>query len=434
MKLNLEEFIHNKNYIDENEPVVVAVSGGVDSMVLFNILYSKNTNIVIAHVNHNKRDASFDEYKELQEIAIHKNVKFEGLSLEETNGNFQEESRKKRFEFFVNIAKKHNAKKVFLAHHADDQLETILMRIIRGSSFSGYSGIKETRDFDQITFVRPLLEINKSQIIDYAIENNITYFEDSSNKEDDYTRNRIRHHVVPSLRKENQGLTQKVVQYSDYLESADDFIISKRDEFLEVHFDQKNVHLDAFNRQYKILKFKILKFIINQESNNTIEVSYQQYLDMIELLMSETPNISYDLKSGFSLIKVYNQFYIGKDIENTHVNLEIISFGEYIITHKVKYIFSEKKLDINYTDYFELCYNDTVFPLYLRNREDGDKMSLKVGTKKVKDILIDQKVPRFDRDNLILLADREKVLWIPTIKKNHQDKTKSKKLFIYEVR
>lgn len=434
MKEDLKEFIHNKNYIDKNEPVVVAVSGGVDSMVLFNILYSQDCNIIMAHVNHNKRGASFNEYEELKEIALHKNVIFEGITLEDLDGNFQDEARKKRFDFLVKVAKKHKAKKVFLAHHADDQLETILMRITRGSSFTGYAGIKESRDFDQVSFVRPLLDVDKSQIINYAKENNISYFEDSSNQEDGYTRNRIRHHVVPFLRKENQNLTQKVLQYSDYLSNADDFIISKRDEFLENHFDQKNIDLDAFNRQHKILKIKILKFLINQKSKNKVEVSYQQYLDLIELLMSATPNVSYDLKSGFSLIKVYNQIYIGKDIENTHVNLEISAFGEYIISHKVKYIFSEKKLDIKYTDYFELCYNDTVFPLYLRNREDGDKMSLKVGTKKVKDILIDQKIPKFDRDNLILLKDKETTLWIPTIKKSHQEKTKSKKIFIYEVR
>jgi len=433
MKFDLKAFIQKKEYIDKNEPVVIALSGGVDSMVLFNILYSLNCNIVIAHVNHNKREASFNEYEELKEMAIQKNIVFEGITFDELEGNFQEVSRNERYKFFASVAKKHKARKVFLAHHADDQLETILMRLTRGSSFTGYAGIKEIREFEGIFFVRPLIEIDKNQIIEYARQENITYFEDASNAKDEYTRNRFRHNIVPLLREETESLTQKTLQYSDYLSLADEFIIIHRDQFIEVHFDGKFVNLEAFNQQHKILKIKILKFIINAKSGNTVEVSYQQYQDMIELLLSETPNVSYDLKSGFSLIKVYNQFYIGKDIEISHVNLEIQAFGEYIVLHKGKYIFSDKKMDIKHTNYFELCYNDTVFPLYLRNRKDGDRMSLAVGTKKVKDIFIDQKIPKFDRDNLILLADKEKVLWIPKIKKSHQDKTTSKKLFIYEV-
>jgi len=420
MYVDLMSHFESKNLIQYNEPIVIALSGGVDSMVLFSILNSQHENIIIAHVNHNKREASFVEYEELKEIALHKHVHFEGITLDELDGNFQKESRNKRYKFFVEVAKKYNAKKVFLAHHADDQLETILMRITRGSSFTGYAGIKETREFEGILFIRPLMDIDKSQIIEYAKHENISYFEDVSNAKDDYTRNRFRHNVVPVLRAENESLTQKTLQYSDYLSLADEFIIQQRDKFLEVHYENKFVGLDAFNHKHKILKIKVLKFLINVESNNTVEVSYQQYQDMIELLINESPNVSYDLKSGFSLIKVYNQFYIGKDIEISHVNLEINALGEYIIPHKGKYIFSDKKMDIKHTNYFELCYNDTVFPLYLRNRKDGDRMSLAVGTKKVKDILIDQKIPKFDRDNLILLTDKDKVLWIPIIKKSHQ--------------
>ncbi len=434
MKVDLREFVNAKNYIDDNEPVVIALSGGVDSMVLFDILYSLDANIIIAHVNHNRREASFNEYEELKTIATHKNVPFEGITLHELDGNFQESSRKKRFEFFVSVAKKHNAKKVFLAHHADDQLETILMRIARGSSFSGYAGIKELRTVDDVLFIRPLLEIDKSQIISYAKDNNVSYFEDSSNLEDDYTRNRFRHHVVPALRLENGSLTQKVLQYSDYLAMADEFIIQERDAFLEIFYNDGSIELEEFNTLHKILKIKILKYLINKESRDSVEVSYQQYNDMIDLLLSDTPNVSYDLKSGFTLIKVYKQFYIGKDIVNKRVSLEINDFGLYSIPNKGNYIFTDKKSNIEHSDYFELCYNDSVFPLYLRTRQDGDKMSLSVGTKKVKDILIDQKVPKFDRDNLILVSDTEKVLWIPSIKKSHQDRNTNKKLYIYEVK
>jgi len=433
MKVDLTKFIEEKNYTNKNEPIVVALSGGVDSMVLFNILYSINKNIIIAHVNHNKREASILEYEELEQMAIHKNVTFEGIKLDDLDGNFQKESRTKRYEFFISIAQKHKSKKVFLAHHADDQIETVLMRIARGSSFTGYAGIKEVRSIEDVTFYRPFLDIDKDQIVEFAKENNISYFEDSSNQQDDYTRNRFRHHIVPWLRNENQNLTQKILQYSSYLSMADEFIIQERDNFILNHVTEGMVDLETFNSTHNILKIKILKYLINQKSTDSIEVTYQQYKDMIELLLNDTPNVSYALKANFALFKVYNQFYIGKDIDNKFINLEIKRLGEYSIPNNKKFIFSDKKVDIKHTDYFELCYNDTVFPLFLRNRLDGDKMKLAVGTKKVKDIFIDQKVPKYDRDSLILLANQENVLWIPTLKKSHQEQNKSKKLYIYEV-
>jgi tRNA(Ile)-lysidine synthetase-like protein len=154
---------------------------------------------------------------------------------------------------------------------------------------------------------------------------------------------------------------------------------------------------------------------------------------MIDLLMNDTPNVNYYLKDNYMMVKVYNQFYIGENIQNDRVTLVINDFGEYIISDSKKYIFSKIKLNITCTDYFELCYNKTVFPLYLRSRQDGDKMSLKVGTKKVKDILIDQKVEKLIRDDLILLADNDKVLWIPNIKKSIQNCLCNEKIYIYEV-
>ena len=115
-------------------------------------------------------------------------------------------------------------------------------------------------------------------------------------------------------------------------------------------------------------------------------------------------------------------------------NIEINDFGEYFVSDNDSYIFSEKKLKQYNTNYFELCYNGMVFPLYLRNRSNGDKMILKVGTKKVKDILIDKKIPLSKRDKLFMIADENSVFWIPGIKKSHQDRTCTKKIYIYEVK
>jgi tRNA(Ile)-lysidine synthase/bifunctional protein TilS/HprT len=431
---NLVDLVQEQNYISENEAVVLALSGGVDSMVLLHVLYQITPNIIVCHVNHNKRQASFDEFEEIKRICQHKNIVFKGIVLDDQKGNFHEESRNKRFSFFTKIAKEYGAKKVFLAHHADDQLETILMRLVRGSSFTGYSGMKDVREFNSIQFVRPFLSVSKQDILDYSNNNNVTYFEDESNQKDDYTRNRFRHHIVPLLQEEQPQLIQKVEQFTQYLSSADAYINKESDAIIKEHFSDGTFPIDVFNSLDYILQIKILKKLINSVSFNTVEVSYQQYSDMIKILNNSVPNASYSLNTQFSLIKVYNHFYIGEDITKKSVFLEIKNIGEYIISRGHRFIISNNKMDISHTDSYELWYNKSVFPLYLRTRQNGDKMDLKIGTKKVKDILIDQKVPKQERDNLILVANNDIVLWIPTIKKGKQDSSLKNTLYLYEVK
>ena len=437
MKKDLLELINTKNIFSKNETVVLALSGGVDSMVLFHILNtsSLDLNVVVAHVNHNKRIESHNEYKQIKLISEQNGIPFEGLLLDkDIKGNFHEESRKQRYEFFYSIAKKHNSTKIVLAHHSDDQLETVLMRLVRGSSFKGYSGIKAVRAYKDITLVRPLLDVSKSEIMEYALDNSITFFTDESNKDSVYTRNRFRNEIIPLIKEENPNVRKQIKQFSAYIDMANEFIDKQRDLFIENHIVENSVDLAAFNQLDTILKIKVLKFTINSKSCDTVEVSYQQYEDMIELLSNDHPNVTYNLSKSFILVKVYNRFYIEKDTENKIVFIEITDVGEYIINKDIRYIFSYEKLGIKGAEYFELCYNDKDFPLFLRNRENGDKMSLPIGTKKVKDILIDQKVPTLERDSLILLASRDKVLWIPRIKKSLQDESCSNKIYIYEVR
>lgn len=437
MKNDLLEYIEHKKIFSTNETIVLALSGGVDSMVLFHILnnVNLNLNIVVAHVNHNKRSESINEYDEIKLMANNKRIPFEGLVLNKTlNGNFHDESRKKRFEFFYQIAKKHGASKIVLAHHNDDQLETVLMRIVRGSSFGGYAGIKEITDYKDLQVVRPLLEITKSEILVYASKNSISYFEDKSNNDPIYTRNRFRNEIIPLIKAENKNIRKQTSQFTSYIDMADTFINKQSDKFVKEYFVKGEVDLTAFNKLDDILKIKVLKFTINSKSFDTVEVSFAQYSDMIALLLNDNPNVTYNLSQGFVLVKVYQRFFIEKDTKKQSTSLEINEVGEYIISKDLKYIFSEEELGIIHTGRFELCYNSIVFPLYLRNRKNGDKMSLQVGTKKVKDILIDKKIPSIERENLILVASRDKVLWIPNIKKSLQDNSCMKKIYIYEVR
>ncbi|MCK5762165.1 MAG: tRNA lysidine(34) synthetase TilS, partial [Candidatus Izimaplasma sp.] len=324
--------------------------------------------------------------------------------------------------------------KIIVAHHLDDQVETTLMRITRGTSFSGYAGIPEVRKDRNISIIRPLMQITKNEILSYASKYKIKYYEDSSNKENVYTRNRYRHNIIPLLKQENPNLNEKIIQFKDYIESADIVLNRLKNEYIKSNCFYNNVNLRTFNDLEKIIKIKVLKHLVNVTTNNLVEVSYEQYTSMIILCLSDSPNQTISLGKNYQFVKEYDYIYIDKKKPITKQNIKINDFGEYFVSDNDSFIFSKNKIAQYTSNYFELCYNDKVFPLYLRNRINGDKMVLKIGTKKIKDILIDQKIPLSKRDKLFIVADASNVLWIPGIKKSHQEKKCKKKIYIYEVK
>lgn len=437
MKRDLRKFVVNKKFFKKNETIVVALSGGVDSMVLLDILNNLDLNLklIISHVNHKKRDESDTEYNNIKELATKLEIPFEGYIVKDNQKvNFQDDSRNQRYSFFKAVAQKYKASKIIVAHHLDDQVETTLMRLTRGTSFSGYAGIPEIRKDRNISIIRPLMEITKEEILNYAKKYNITYYEDASNKEDVYTRNRYRHNIIPLLRQENPNLNEKIIQFKDYIESADIVLNRLKDEYIKANCFYNNVNLETFNELDKIIKIKVLKHLVNVATNNTVEVSYEQYTSMIKLCLGDDPNQRISLSKNYNFVKEYAYIYVTKKEKIVKQNIEISTFGEYFVSDNDSFIFSDKKLEQYNTNYFELCYNNMVFPLYLRNRSNGDKMKLKVGTKKVKDIFIDQKIPLSKRDKLFVIANKEYVLWIPGIKRCHQELECNKKIYIYEVK
>ena len=426
--------IMENNIIIENEPIIVALSGGVDSMVLFDIIYNLNQNVIIAHVNHKKRVESDTEYEYIRKMAKKFRIPFEGYEMTDKKANnFHHDARLQRYEFFRAVAQKYKSTKIAVAHHLDDQVETVLMRIVRGTSFKGYSGIKEIRVDRNLSIIRPLMNFDKADILKYADENNVKYFEDYSNSEDTYTRNRFRNNIIPLLKRENPNLSSKIIQLAEYIDSADELVEEKKQEFMKAYSMYNNVSLVDFNNLNKVVKIKVIEHLVNTATQNTVEVSYEQYKSIIDICLSDTPNQAISLSNEYNFIKEYEVIYVSKleNIEPTNIKVE--KCGEYFVSDNKSYIFSNNKLVHNYSNYFEVCYNKLVFPIYIRQRQNGDKMSLKVGTKKVKDILIDQKIPKSIRNRLLLIANDHNVLWIPGIKKSLQDINLQKKLYIYEV-
>ena len=172
-----ETILYLKSILKENDTVVIGVSGGPDSMCLLSFLDEKiigvKLNIIVAHVNHNVRIESASEEEFVKEFATSKKYIFESLKLPKIEGNFEAEARKLRYRFFEKLVDKYNAKYLFTAHHGDDLVETIIMRLIRGSSFKGYHGIDLITKVKNYYLVRPLLYMNKKEILAYLDSNKI---------------------------------------------------------------------------------------------------------------------------------------------------------------------------------------------------------------------------------------------------------------------
>ncbi len=249
-----------KNYVTEDDYVVCATSGGVDSMTLLYLLTiirkSININIICAHINHNLREESKEEFEFVKDYCVKNNIIFEGKIFEKNiSGNLESEFRKRRYKFFDEIVNKYNAKCLFTAHHGDDLIETILMRMVRGSSIEGYSGFEKVTKRNNYYILRPLIFYTKQDIYSFAQEKGIEYREDKTNESDNYTRNRYRKYILPKLKDENKLVHKKFIKFSEELDGASNFINKYVDNLLNKYYS--NYVLDItylINEEDYILK------------------------------------------------------------------------------------------------------------------------------------------------------------------------------------
>ena len=409
----LDDYIFN-NY------VVIGVSAGPDSMCLLDLLQKKTTKIVVCHINHNVRKESIEEEEYITKYCQDKNIILEKTTINNyQENNFENEARKKRYMFYEEILKKYNSKTLLLAHHGDDLIETILMKISRGSNLEGYAGIKEISNVKNYQIIRPLLKYTKEDIINYNKSNNIKYYNDSSNQSTNYTRNRYRLNILPLLKKEDKNIHKKYLKYSKTLIEYDDYIKREVKRNINNVYKDNIINIDNLNKLDTFLIKNILYNIMNniyQNKNNIITDRHIQ--NIISLLNNTKPNIKIDLPNNKEIVKEYNKLIIKdktSDIKNYKIEFNDKIEIENLIIEKIE---SE---DDDSNSVCRLNSKDITLPLYIRNREDGDYIILKGSNnrKKIKEIFIEKKVPLNKRNNYPLLVDsNNNIIWIPNIKKS----------------
>ena len=416
------------SYLNEGDTIICATSGGIDSMCLLSILLKYNIKIVCAHVNHNLREESFEEYEFVKKYCNDNNVIFEGITLDKINdGNLEFEFRKKRYDFFDKLMKKYNAKYLFTAHHGDDLIETILMRITRGSSLEGYSGFDKVNIRNNYKILRPLIYLTKEDINEYAKENNIEYREDYTNKSDKYTRNRYRKYILPKLKEENKNVHLKFLKFSEELENSYIYINNYISSLLEKNYINNKLYIEEIKEYDEfILKKMIYEILKNNYNDNINLINDSNIFEIIKIIKSDKPNLKVNLPLNKIIIKCYNFIEIKENTAAKNYKIEIkdevkLSLGT------IKKL-SETNLTNNY-----VCHLDSSLiklPLYVRNRKDGDFIEVLGlnGKKKIKDIFIDKKISKEIRDEYPIVIDsNDNIVWLPGIKKSKYDGLKNKK-------
>ena len=422
-----------KSILNDNDYVIIALSGGPDSMVLLHLLLKLreeiNINIVCAHVNHGLRTESEDEKVFVEEYCKKNNIIFEYMKIESYKNGFSEkDARIKRYEFFDKLINKYKSKYLLTAHHGDDLIETILMRIGRGSNLKGYSGFSIMSNRHNYKLVKPLIYYTKDEIMEYLKKNNIPYVIDNSNLKDEYTRNRYRHNVLPFLKKEDNNIHTKYIKFSEMLLEYDRYVEEVTNNTIEKIYKDNSLNITEYLKLDRLIQKRVLDNILYSIYGDDITlISDGNTEEINKLINSNKPNGSIKLPNNINIIKEYDILSFNSNINSKVEYCKELVSG--LQMNDYEFIFEDnEELDSNYV--CRLNSSDIKLPLYIRNRYDGDKMSIKNlnGSKKIKDIFIDEKIPLKERNAIPIVVDSEEnIVWIPGVKKSKYNKEKNEK-------
>lgn len=428
------DFLVNEVKLKDGDTIVLGNSGGPDSMCLLTILLrlreKYHLNIVSAHVNHNVRSESAAEKEFLMNYCKDNNVGFETMTIERYgDDNFHNQARKIRYNFFNDVVKKYDANYLMTAHHGDDLVETILMRMVRGSTLKGYSGFEKILDNGTFKTVRPLVFITKDEALKFDEENNIPYVIDKSNFKGKYTRNRYRMNILPFLKEEDPKVHEKFLKFSETLNEYDNFINNEIKRTIGRVYKNNKIDVAKYRELDPLIQKKIIYVILEEIYKEDLMVINDRHVKLIiDLLNSKRANSKICLPHNVQVIKSYDEVLFTKEVKETiSYEVELIKYALLPNGHKIEVVDDEES---NNNDVCRIDSSEVSFPLYVRTRKLGDKMFLKKidGYKKVKDIFIDCKIPTKDRDKWPIVVDsKDKIIWIPGVKKSKFTKLKNEK-------
>lgn len=385
-----------KGYFQSHQRVLIALSGGLDSMTLLDCLYDLRQELGIeiglAHVNHKQRPESDDEEQSLQEIAEKLGVEWFTSSF---SGNFSENrARQFRYHFFQHIMEEKGYTALVTAHHADDQAETIFMRLLRGTRLRFLSGIVDCQHFGPGQLIRPLLSFHKKEFP------SIFHFEDSSNAENNYLRNRIRNHYIKDLELENPRFRQALLE------------LGRQTDHLYQALEDLTANLEVTDLAvFRVQSPAVQDFLLENYCQNfpDLQLSKEQFQEVLHILRNPG-NYQHALKAGYEIYKDYHRFEIRKISPQPYGQGRSVSLEYNQQLFLAGYTFSFGKALVG--DVVEVYAVSRETPILLRTRQPQDKILLHGIFKKIRRYFIDQKVPKNERDRAIIVEQAGQILGI----------------------
>ncbi|KAF0220209.1 MAG: tRNA(Ile)-lysidine [Geobacteraceae bacterium] len=415
------------------DTVVVAVSGGADSVALLDILATLKDlrlRLVVAHLNHRLRGEESDG----DEAFVRRLAERYGVPLEVKAVDVKELSRQRRlsleeagrvarYAFFDEVATTYRADSVALAHHADDQAETILMRLLRGAAATGLCGMwPKSRNG---RYVRPLLGVTKEHIEGYLRRSGLSCRVDSTNTDTNFLRNRVRHELIPYLASYNPAVTERLVATAEVLAADELLLETLTDQAFARHgaTDTGKVALSGAGVREEPLgvRLRLYRRAILNVKGDLARIGFRHLTDIDRLTLSAKPHATLSLPDGVLVARSYGEvtFYLAAD-ELPFAPCEFFLEGPGVYTLPGGgALVVEKRVSADQWEeaprgvaYFDL--DAAPFPWLVRNFRAGDRFSPlgMAGSKKVKDLFVDEKIPRDLRRRVPLLFSGENLLWV----------------------
>ncbi len=416
------------NLLNDDDTLIVATSTGPDSMCLLHILNNNFKNkIICAHVNHGVRSESIKEANFLKKYCLNNNIIFEYMEIKEySNHKFSEsEGRRKRYAFFNELLDKYHAKYIMTAHHANDLEETILMRLVRGSNLKGYLGISRINN----NLVRPLLSLTKEEIINYNKLHNIPYFNDYTNDDINYTRNRFRKQIIPLLEKEDSNVHKKFIKFSEELSKYNDYINKVIKNKINNIYINGVINIDNLKKEDSFIQEKIIEYVIEDiQKDYLLDINDKNKMALMELT-KEQKNKAVDLGNGFIGRRSYNSLIIEKNNNNLNNKYDYI-FNDYLKILDRYVIAKVKECSLKSNNVLRINSKEIALPIHVRcmNKDDLIQVKNMKTFKKVNDIFKNSKVDIKKRQTYPVVTDsKNNIIWLPGLKKSTFDKEFSEK-------
>ncbi|WP_298434917.1 tRNA lysidine(34) synthetase TilS [Geobacter sp.] len=427
----VHSFVTEHALFSPGDTVVVAVSGGPDSVALLDILAglaALRLRLVVAHLNHSLRGAESDEDERfVAALAASYGLPFEsetadvrGFSRRERL-SLEDAGRRCRYAFFDRLAARYGASSVALAHHADDQAETLLLRLLRGAGVTGLSAMAPRTAG---RYVRPLLALSRHEIERYLQTRRLSFRIDSSNTDTTFLRNRVRHELMPALARFNPEISRRLAVTADLL-AADEEVLECA---TAVAFQRlcrgeggEGVALDleALLREPRGIRYRIYRRCVEMVKGNLARLAFSHVGQIDDIVRSPRPNLSCTLPEGVAVTRAYGMLFIGGTTDTGTFEGEVLidgpgSFplpggGELLVE------VGPPPANLDFPPH-AACFDleRAPFPWLVRGVRPGDRIRPlgMTGSRKVKDLFVDEKVPRGVRRKIPLVFSGGELIWV----------------------